>query len=446
MRLGPCALCTAFFGFVIAACSSSKSQTTSITHDPLEHCTVGHVGSDRRDDTISDTPVKLDLGNGRYDLSLPTPVLDWIDEQGWPQQHADWHNIRRWDEGCRQLYASPTSCPSAARMAKRGLWRADKQESSPGDGYAFLVMHRHMILNIKQAFPKHAKLFAGFRHIPLTQDDPENPWPWSAPVWATNWLTAIDVLDHIESNLDRFPTEDSLGTYIQAITRWNKNGPADSPPDVGKDSGIHNGALHIQWGIPGSPVQLTDSVNTIYNYVFWKLHGWIDNVWERYRVARHITDSDPAYVEEMYNQCKEMVELDASNLVPQPTLDAGGDAATETGFFATQVRPILETNCSGCHGAQGPQEGLTLGGANVSSAEVMAGLVGVEASETAMKRVTAGDSSNSWLYRKITGDFTGITCTGSLQCETQMPAAGPKLSSDNVAIIKQWIDSGATAK
>ena len=45
-------------------------------------------------------------------------------------------------------------------------------------------------------------------------------------------------------------------------------------------------ALHAQWAITGSPSTLGSQAVNIENYVFWKLHGWIDDVWERYRTAQ----------------------------------------------------------------------------------------------------------------------------------------------------------------
>jgi hypothetical protein len=426
-----------------SGCSSSTTSDSAPVaqkHDALKHCVEGHQ-PDPRDEIMANEPTVIDLptlGAGVKDLAIPNEALDWLDEQGWPQQHADWHNIRRWDSGCRKLDASPYACASAKRMADRGLWRASKQESAPGDGYGFLVMHRHMIQSIKRAFPKHEHLFAGFKHIPLTADDPENTMPWRSLSWTAQWKTAIDKLDHIEDHLAEFPTEDDLGTYIQATSRWNAQGPSDTT-GIPTDSGIHNGALHIAWSVEQSPVQLTHAVKTIYNYSFWKLHGWIDDVWERYRVAKGIASDDPALKEELYNQCKEMVELDKSNLLAVDT-DAGVAAPSETGFFATQVRPVLDAHCSGCHGDVGANAGLTLSAKAVGKAEIISGLVNVKSTETAMNLVTPGDPTNSFLYRKVTGDFDGITCSN---CKTQMPQVGLKLSTTEADLIKQWIADGA---
>jgi len=40
--------------------------------------------------------------------------------------------------------------------------------------------------------------------------------------------------------------------------------------------------------------------------MFWKLHGWIDNVWEKYRRAKSMSSTDPKLTEDLVAQCREM--------------------------------------------------------------------------------------------------------------------------------------------
>ena len=70
-----------------------------------------------------------------------------------------------------------------------------------------------------------------------------------------------------------FATDGDLGKYIQC-------GVASSGA-----SSIH-GALHFKWVVNDSPYSLGSQPVNIQNYMFWKLHGWIDEIWERYRVAK----------------------------------------------------------------------------------------------------------------------------------------------------------------
>lgn len=418
-------------------------------HDPLAHCRTGFL-PDARDGQFTSQPVietvrKAPPGDAMGDVLdtlMPAPVVDWLFEQGWPQQHDDWHNIRRWDQNCRQSNASPDVCNSAQSLLKRGLWRAPIQEGASGDGYGFLAMHRHMIQGVKQAFPSNADLFAGFRHIPRTQQDGENPHPWLNLRWSPAQLSAIDKLEQIEAHLDEFPTEDDLGLYIEVPFRWTPENPSLATADP--SNGIHFG-LHAQWSVNGSSAALGNGPGVINNYVFWKLHGWIDDVWARYRRAKGIPDDDTRYVAELRAQCAEMHALDELNLVPLPDDPPGpGSTTTEKGLFAEKLRPILEAKCASCHGAGSQVAGLQLGGGGVSSASIVKKLVGITSTNAEWALVVAGDPTKSWLYLKASAEAASAACAGTCN-RGPMPPAGDKLTSDELTLLRQWISDGAKA-
>ena len=93
---------------------------------------------------------------------------------------------------------------------------------------------------------------------------------------------------------------------------------------------------------------------------------------------------------------------------------ACASAATD---FNQQVRPIIESRCLGCHGAE-----RALGGLRLDSA---AG---------AAKAIRAGDPEASPLIRSVT---LAPTVRGA------MPPGGPALSAAQVAILRQWVQEGA---
>lgn len=292
--------------------------------------------------------------------------------------------------------------------------------------------------------------------------------------WSDTQAATIAFLQDIENNLSYFDSEDELGLWIQyaigsmagpgggssggfpgtgGAPPGAGDGGAPPPPDGGIPGaggsagvqtddkgrpmgGIHGG-LHSQWNIIGSPYPLTDNNTNTRLYAFWKLHGWIDNMWERFRKAKGVTASDQAYVAEMEAQCEEMVKL--GQAAPRSTTDGG--TTTETGSFATQVAPILKSYCAGCHDSSGPSAGLVLAGTSASA--IRAGLVGVTATETSMALVTAGAPDESWLVRKIEGDFSGVQCQSA--CQTQMPPAGAAPATAEVDVIRAWITAGAGA-
>jgi hypothetical protein len=372
---------------------------------------------------------------------MPAAVVDWLYDQGWQQQHDDWHNIRRWDQNCRQSNAAADGCRYAQNLLARGLWRAPIQEGASGDGYGFLAMHRHMIVGIKQAFPTHADLFAGFTKVPRVQEDPENPHPWAPIRWSSAQLRALDTLEHIEQHLDEFPTEDDLGLYIEDPFRWTPENPSVATADPA--SGIHF-ALHAQWSVSGSSATLGNGQALINNYVFWKLHGFIDDIWTRYRRAKGISEQEPHYVAELRAQCIEMHSLDELNLLPVPTTPVPSEpTGPEKGVFAETLRPILDSKCGSCHGATGQVAGLQLSGSGISAASLVKKLVGVRSMNGEFTLVAPGEPMKSWLYLKASGDSESVTCSGVCN-QSPMPPAGAKLSAAELTQLKQWISDGAT--
>lgn len=422
------------------ACGDERggSGEHAASHEGVpEHCTEGHR-PDPRDATMKGEPNVLDLGDGRRDVLLPAEVIAWMEEQGWQQQHNDWPNVRRVDIACRRAGATDESCAAAQALAARGLSRAPMQEGQLGDGYAFLVMHRHMLRTLREVFPRHHALFDGFRHVPLSTDDPENPMPWREVRWTPDQLRAIDRLEHIEEHMDEFATEDDLAAYIQHPYHWTPNNPMVVNADA--SSGFHT-ALHGQWSVAGSPALLGTNTRNIDNFVFWKLHGWIDDIWERYRKAAGIGESEPTYKAELLAQCKEMHDLDDRMRQPDVGPALGTPILTDS-FFDQNVRPALAAKCTACHDAMAPTAELVLADPSVGAPELVARMVSVKATNGAFALVEPGQPAKSWLYLKAVGPAQDIEC--GLACNRQaMPPAGEKLSSDELAALERWIREGA---
>jgi len=87
--------------------------------------------------------------------------------------------------------------------------------------------------------------------------------------------------------------------------------------------------------------------------------------------------------------------------------------------YASNVQPVWNNSCSGCHGNNG---GLSL----ASYSDLMAG------NSNNGPVVVPGNGSNSLIVRKLRGT------AGSL-----MPAGGPALSDEIIGTIEAWIDQGA---
>ena len=109
------------------------------------------------------------------------------------------------------------------------------------------------------------------------------------------------------------------------------------------------------------------------------------------------------------------------------------------------------TKCSGCHGPEAPDAGMTLGG-HVSSADIYANIVNVPAIHGGQfMRIKPGDPSQSWLYLKAAGMAAdaGCTPTGGNTCNPQtMPPsddAQDRATTAQLNALRDWIMAGAPA-
>jgi hypothetical protein len=222
------------------------------------------------------------------DVLMPPQVIDWINEQGLNEAHDGWHATRRWDQTCG-VAAPAAGCRFAESLVAENLFRAEYQQGAPGAGLAFLHMHRHMLHQFKAAFPMHVDLFKSWTHIPRSRDDPENPTPWREITWTDDNLIGFDILENIEQHLDMFATEDELGNFVESAFRWTAE---DATVETNLPGSAAHGAVHREWSVFVSPANMGAPATSLPNYTFWKLHGFIDDVWERYRAAKQLTVDD----------------------------------------------------------------------------------------------------------------------------------------------------------
>jgi hypothetical protein len=394
-----------------------------------DHCLEG-FDVDPRDAELTGLPDEWKARSGAIDLVLPRGVLDWMGERLWEKSHDAWHNVRR----CRS--GGFPGLPGGGDMSickKTELIPEHQECADAEDGYQFLVMHRHMMRALRQTFPQHQQLFEGFPSFPFDAVDVPEQWRGRFGTgWSSQIKSVATTLEAIETELDRFPSEGDLGKYIQCGT--GANGA----------SSIH-GAMHFKWVVNESPHSLGKQAVNIDNYMFWKLHGWIDQIWERYRVKKGLVPDEPKLEQALIDQCHEMHTL-AAALDPNAGGNPDAPLPVEHGFFHERVRPILEKTCSGCHSETSPDANMRLGG-HVSSADVVRGLVDVQAVRGGQfKRVVPGNPDQSWFYLKPAGRAASAGCTG-VGCNTQtMPPAGRvTLSQTELDTIRQWIADGAPA-
>ena len=114
---------------------------------------------------------------------------------------------------------------------------------------------------------------------------------------------------------------------------------------------------------------------------------------------------------------------------------AGDDTQppNDPGVTLTQIQQnIFTPNCtfSGCHSGAAPAAGQ-----NLSVGQTFANIVNVPSVEVpALRRVDAGNADNSYLVQKI----EGTAAVGQ-----RMPIGGAPLSTEEIQMIRDWINGGA---
>ena len=417
-----------------------------------DHCLYGYDPLPSDDTMKSGPSLFTPSGGGAVDTIVQPEVLQWMTDNKWMGAHVVWHAVRGCSNGSASGLLGPLGFPNICRDYPV-LVPTDQNCRTSGDGYQFLLFHRHMIETLKQLWPKHAADFDGFPKFPTTKAELPDVWNAKDPTWSAQILEAAAIADNIEQNLDKFPDEGSVGYWLQCPVGSAAPGFAPQIPYVG----LHFN-LHDQWSRGASSTHgLNNGQVNITNYMFWKLHGWIDKVWEKYRVAKGLTVAgSPAmqkYEQDMAAQCHEMdieIEILKQTMGNGPMLDCPPDV-DETGDFHTKVRPIFETDanhCASCHGPaqSSPYAGLSLGG-QISSKCVVERLKRETVGGGQFKLVEPGDPEKSWLYLKASGKAATAGCTSTdpnKPCNSAtMPPSGRTMTDAELEILRKWIADGA---
>jgi hypothetical protein len=408
-----------------------------------DHCVYGY-DPQPTDETMKDGPAEYyaagKMDPATVDLTVQPEVISYMQAHFWEATHVEWHAIRT------------CNLPGGPRGSKVDICQytemipVDQTCQTAGDGYQFMLFHRHMLESLKQLWPKHSEQFTGFPKFPQSADDVPAQWRSAWKVFNATDLANAKIADEIDKpeNLARFPDEGALGFWFQCGMGTKINGFDLS------SSGLH-GDLHGHWIRQGNTDHGVGNTSAnIDNYMFWKLHGWMDDVWEKYRLAKGLQRSDPKYVADMLAQCREMdIEEEICRTGAKP-VDTSAPLPVESGFFHEKVRPIFESaanKCSGCHSASGPEAAMSLGG-HISSKDIVANLVDEQAVDGGQfKRVVPGKPDQSWLYLKLTAMTNGCTPTAEGQCVGgPMPPSSDgmaSVSAEDLAVIRQWITDGA---
>lgn len=113
-----------------------------------------------------------------------------------------------------------------------------------------------------------------------------------------------------------------------------------------------------------------------------------------------------------------------------------GPPTGRTISYAQEVQPIYDTHCTSCHVAGGFSS--TFGGLSMrlNAADSHGDTVDRASSQRPdLLLIKPGDSAASYLFQKVSSDSPSGGET--------MPLFGPRLTSSELAILRDWIDQGA---
>ncbi|HEY7772946.1 MAG TPA: hypothetical protein VIC26_07180 [Marinagarivorans sp.] len=422
--------------------SSSSSQASASSQGDIanyDHCLEG-FRPHQTNGQISDGPVEYTAPGGQVNATVHPVVYDFMYENAWQDAHVLWHNVR----ACGALFGE-TPRPDLPDACQDVLFQPEESTCEGAqDGLEFLAGHRLMMEQLQELWPSHLEQFTGWEKFPTRADYPQFLVDAGyVSDWSSSVLQAAEIGDNIENNMDLFANEGELGTWLQCGgTPGQASGGFGGFGSLGANLHI---ALHGN-GSPGMnvPHSVNNNNQNLDAYLFWKLHGWIDNVWERYRAAKGKTRNDEDYKQEMLNQCREMdhwrdISLASRDPNTEPNPD-GPNPETglpeESGYFHDVVRPAIENGgCLNCHGDIPNSNSLQLGG-QITSTEIVENLLGDAVMVDEYKYVVPGNLSASWLYMKSSGESinANVTCTTGLDCRNPMPYREPL-----VDVLKEWI-------
>jgi hypothetical protein len=223
------------------------------------------------------------------DAAMPQEMLDWMEARNWGNHHVEWHFTRRWDFWHALAPTDPGIQQMVDEAIGNGWTRASLQEGDVGGGIDFLMMHRAMFILLLKNFPHHSHFLRGWTTPPTDPADANDPVP-SGAAFDANRVLAIAELE--TPTVALFPNEDAWGLFLETNIRPLPGNPTNRSTDL--RTGIHN-YMHNRWSDSTSAVNLGDPQVNIFNQRFWRLHGWIDYQWWRFRTARVLSDTDPQY-------------------------------------------------------------------------------------------------------------------------------------------------------
>lgn len=232
---------------------------------------------------------------GGAQLTIHPDVAQWFGQNGWRRGYALWQQSRY----CKSEFRG-SLVPAMVEVCDSGSAtpRADRCVD-PRDSYDVLAMHRYMLQSIKSAWPHIEEPFAGWQIFP---GDPED-YPKAVRSRFSAWPNAVlraarlaDMLPKIpyQEVVARWPTEVDFAHWLLCGTEPGEGGMA---ADALYPALLHNIDFGGGDGIDSQGKQLD-------SYLFWMTHGWLNRVWDKYRMVIGKMVSEPELQAHLIRQCR----------------------------------------------------------------------------------------------------------------------------------------------
>lgn len=241
-------------------------------------------------ETLEDRHFETQYQTSR-EATLQPKIIQWLKEKHWQTGYFLWQTSRR----CRSGFGLSTGFPSTACSINDIPMPAEDECRGAVDGYEFLVMHRYLLQTLRSVWPNLEEQFAGWLQFPPVEAYPAFLQP-RLYAWSDAVLRAAEAADTIRaSNRD------------QVLARWKSEGEFGQWLQCGASDGLGVNGLYgalITNGITVSEQGIANKVSPLDLYLFWKAHGWIDQVWDQYRNAVGKTPDDPQLQAALIRQCQ----------------------------------------------------------------------------------------------------------------------------------------------
>lgn len=214
-----------------------------------------------------------------YVEELDIDIKQYLAKKDMRMHHGLWHYVR---------VAWPVITPARQVELEKAGFRPPRLREQFLSGIDFLAMHRKMLKEIHEQFPK-ASVPGGWNPIPFNPHDPDWPMPSTydqipEPAWKEPAATK-----HFEQESHQFPPLRPKGEEISSLARTKYRGMSLDYLGRRIENGIHDW-MHIHWSaepwFKAEKGQHIDDVRNDWlaspyashvNVRFWKIHGWIND-------------------------------------------------------------------------------------------------------------------------------------------------------------------------